>query len=209
MERRIRTGLILVFMGILSAGPSMAGGGPFGIDGTVSKDTGGIFQREYRDGLYISMGALLLAGGLIEGGETRLGRTCWQAIDSAVISTVSTKAMKLIFSRKRPDETDDPDEFFKGRPHESFPSLQTSWATSIVTPFVLEFHSQYPLIYALELIPAYVMVARVKARRHWQSDVIAGFFLGTLSGIAAHGQKQPIILRILPGGLTVGLRKNF
>ena len=54
--------------------------------------------------------------------------------------------------------------------------------SAIITPLVLEYRHDHPAIYALELLPLYDAVARVKVHGHWQSDVVAGFALGTAAG---------------------------
>ena len=81
--------------------------------------------------------------------------------------------------------------------------------SAIVTPFVLEYGHDYPGVYALELLPVYDAIARVKVQAHWQTDVLAGFALGTLTGYYAHSRDIPLILGVLPKGFTVGIRKSF
>ena len=44
----------------------------------------------------------------------------------------------------------------------------------MVTPFILQYAHDEPWIAALAILPVYEMVARVKAREHWQTDVIVG-----------------------------------
>ncbi len=150
-----------------------------------------------------------LALGLWEGGESRLGKTDWQAVDATVFSVVSTTIMKRVFTCERPSETDDPNKFFQGSSYSSFPSGEVAAVSAIVTPFVLEYRHESPSVYALELLPLYDAVARVKARGHWQSDVIVGFGVGTLAGYYAHNRDQPFILEVLPHGVAIGLRKRW
>lgn len=201
--------VLSVSLFLLCSSVAFAGGGPFGIDSKATLDTNGIFERDYQKALYFTMGAITLGGALWKGGDTRTGRTFWQSIDAWTFSLVSTGTMKILFTRKRPFETDDPDEFFKGDGYDSFPSHEVSLITALITPFVLEYRRDQPLVYLLEVIPAYIMMARVKHQRHWQSDVIAGFAVGTLSGLLAHSLEKPLILRILPQGFMVGLEKKF
>ncbi|MGA9031353.1 MAG: hypothetical protein WB402_02385 [Sulfuricaulis sp.] len=52
-------------------------------------------------------------------------------------------------------------------------------------------------------------VARVKARGHWQSDVIVGFGVGTMAGYYAHNRKQSFFLELLSHGVAIGLRKRW
>jgi membrane-associated phospholipid phosphatase len=146
---------------------------------------------------------------LWEGGETRIGKTAWQVADSAVITGISTEVLKLAFGRERPSQTDDPNKFFQGTSNQSFPSGEVGQVSAIVTPFVLEYRHDHPSVYALEVLPAYDMVARVKVRGHWQSDVLAGFAIGTTFGYLAHRREMPFILNLLPHGFMVGLRKTW
>jgi hypothetical protein len=81
--------------------------------------------------------------------------------------------------------------------------------TAIVTPFVLEYGHDHPAVYALELLPAYDAIAGVKIHAHWQTDVLAGFALGTGTGYLAHTRDSPVILGVLPHGFTVGIHAQF
>ena len=64
----------------------------------------------------------------------------------------------------------------------SFPSGEVAEISGIVTPYVLEYGNDHPAVYALEVLPVYDAIARVRVQAHWQTDVIAGFALGTASG---------------------------
>ena len=81
--------------------------------------------------------------------------------------------------------------------------------SAIVTPFVLEYGHDNPAVYALELLPLYDAIARVKVQSHWQTDVLAGFALGAVTGYYAHSRENPLILGVLPKGFVVGLHKQF
>ena len=117
--------------------------------------------------------------------------------------------MKHIFTRARPDQSSDPNLWFQGRGHYSFPSGEVTAVTAIVTPFVFEYGDDHPGVYALELLPVYDAIARVKVQAHWQTDVLAGIALGTLTGYYAHSRDSPLILGVLPKGFSIGLRKQF
>ena len=198
------SGLCLFFL-LLCTGLSCAGG----IDHTVTYDNSGIWKRSNQQALVYTLIGGEIAGALWEGGETRLGKTFWQAIDSSAVGAVSSEAMKHIFTRSRPDQSSDPNLWFQGSNHYSFPSGEVTAVTAIVTPFVLEYGHDYPAAYALELLPAYIATARVKVQAHWQTDVLAGFALGTLTGYLAHTRDSPVILGVLPHGFMVGLRAQF
>jgi hypothetical protein len=49
----------------------------------------------------------------------------------------------------------------------------------------------------------------MKVGGHRQTDVLAGFALGTMAGHLAHKQDSPWILRSLPGGFEAGLKVRF
>lgn len=186
-----------------------AAGGPFGIDQRLNHDDSGIWNRRNQLSVQYVAGLVVVAGALWEGDQTRLGRTYWQSVDSVVLGTSSAALLKLVFSRARPAQADNPNAWFEGRGHNSFPSGEVAAITSAVTPFVLEYGAEYPAVYALELLPAYVAIARVKVQAHWQSDVIAAFALGTAVGYYSHSRKSSLSVGVLPGGLTVGWGTRF
>jgi hypothetical protein len=198
--------LIASFIALLPT-TTAAGGGPLGIDHRLSQSDTGIWKRNNQNALqYLGIvGDLGFA--LWEGGDTRLGKTAWQSVDSTTLSALVANAAKPVFGRQRPTQTDDPNQWFKGGG--SFPSGEVSTITGIVTPYVLEYQHDYPAVWALELLPAYDAVARMKSRGHWQTDVLAGFAIGTGSGYLAHSRDNPFILGFLPGGFTVGFKKQF
>ena len=125
-------------------------------------------------------------------------------------STTATAAgLKLAFSRARPTQTDDPNRWFQGHGHNSFPSGEVMEITTAVTPFILEYGGDYPAVYALELLPLYDAVARVKVRAHWQSDVLASFLIGTAIGAYTHSRVSSLSVGVLPRGVTIGWKKSF
>ncbi len=188
---------------------AVAGGGPLGIDHQLSYDDSGIWARKYQVGLLGLMIVGEVGGGILEGGETRIGKTLWQSIDSSALAGISAQGLKYAFTRARPTQTDDPNQWFQGGSHYSFPSGEVAAVSAIVTPFVLEYRHDYPAVYALELLPIYDGIARMKVQAHWQTDVLAGFALGGLTGYYAHNRDSPFILGVLPHGFTIGLRKQF
>lgn len=189
--------------------PAAAGGGLLGIDHRLAYDDSGIWRRSNQIFVQDATALVVIAGALWEGDGSRLGHTFWQGVDSAVIGTLSANLMKPVFSRERPRETDNPDQWFQGHGHASFPSGEVALVSSAVTPFILEYREEHPAVYALELLPLYDAVARVKVRGHWQSDVLASFALGSAIGYYAHERPSPVFVGILPRGVTVGLRLRF
>lgn len=188
---------------------ALAGGGPLGIDHKLNYDDSGIWARKYQVGLLGLMVVGEVGGAILEGGETRLGKTLWQAIDSSALAGISAQGLKYAFTRARPIQSNDPNQWFQGGSHYSFPSAEVAAVSAIVTPFVLEYREDHPAVYALELLPIYDGIARMKVQAHWQTDVLAGFALGGLTGYYAHNRDSPFILGVLPHGFTIGVRKQF
>jgi membrane-associated phospholipid phosphatase len=190
-------------------GRAIAGGGLLGIDHVVTPDDKGIWKRSTESAILNVLIGGEIAGAVWEGGETTLGKTFWQAIDSSAIGAVSSEALKHVFTRSRPTQSNDPNEWFQGSHHYSFPSGEVTTATAIVTPFMLEYGREYPAIYALGVLPAYIGIARINAQAHWQTDILGGAALGVATGYFAHTRDNPLILGVLPHGFMVGLRKQF
>ncbi len=188
---------------------AFAGGGPLGIDHRWNYDDSGIWSRSVQNDLVYGLIAVEALGALYEGGDSRLGKTFWTSIDASAAGALSSLALKEVFTRVRPSETDNPNQWFKGHGNQSFPSGEVTLVTSVITPFVLEYGHDHPLVYALELLPAYDAIARMKSRGHWQTDVLAGFALGTAVGVLAHSRDHPFLLSVLPDGFAVGFKKRF
>jgi membrane-associated phospholipid phosphatase len=200
----------VLLVGLCKAPDACAGGGPLGIDYRLGYQNSGIWARSNQNALIAVLLAGEVGGALWEGGEDRIGRTLWQSVDASVVGGVSSTVLKYVFSRERPSATSDPNQWFKGHGNQSFPSGEVTLVSSVVTPFVLEYRKEYPAIYALELLPVYDAIARMKVRGHWQSDVIAGFALGTAAGYFAHARSgTPVVLSFMPHGIYVGLKKQF
>ena len=180
-----------------------------GIDHVVAFDQDGIWKRSNQQALVYGLVGGEIVGALWLGGEDRLGRTFWQAIDSSALGAVTAEAMKHVFTRSRPEQTSDPHEWFQGSGHYSFPSGEVTTVTSIVAPFMFEYGRDHPAVYALALLPAYDAVARVKSQAHWQTDVLASVALGTATAYLAHEREHPFILGVLPHGFMVGIRAQF
>lgn len=73
----------------------------------------------------------------------------------------------------------------------------------------MSYHADHPWVWGLEALPLYDGVARLKSQAHWQSDVIAGWLIGTGIGYGVTRLKVPLTVSVLPGGVTVGLQKRF
>jgi membrane-associated phospholipid phosphatase len=207
--RRARAPALLVGAALLASSASAAAGGPFGIDHRLAYDDRGIWRRNTQLVLLDSMIAGEIGCGLWEGGRTRVGKTCWQAIDASLIAGISATALKYVFTRARPIQRNDPNAWFQGGSHYSFPSGEVAGVTSIVTPFIFEYRDQYPGVWSLEALPLYDAIARMKVQAHWQTDVLAGFALGTAAGYYAHHRDNPLVLSVMPHAVFVGLRRAW
>jgi hypothetical protein len=80
---------------------------------------------------------------------------------------------------------------------------------SFVTPIILHYAHDEPWIWALEVLPLYDALARLKHQDHWQSDTIAGWALGSGVGYWAAQRETPVMVQILPRGLTIGFSRHF
>ena len=205
----VRLSLLLALL--LRVPTSVAGGGLFGIDHELTYDNSGIWRRSNQEVLEYGLIGGEVVGAIWEGGETRFGRTLWQSVDASAASGVVALAMKYAFSRVRPiDSNNDPNLWFKGHGNQSFPSGEVTAVSSIITPLVLEYGPEHPLTYALEVLPVYDGIARMKVQAHWQSDVLAGFALGTGTGWLIHrNPNSPFILRVMPHEIYVGIGTRF
>ena len=126
-----------------------------------------------------------------------------------MLAAAAARVAKEVFTRARPAQTDDPNKWFRGKGHYSFPSGEVSFVSAAVAPFVFEYRADHPLVYALELLPLYDGVARMKSHAHWQTDVLAGFALGTAAGYYAHNRSSPFFLEYMPHAFEVGLKKRW
>lgn len=199
---------VLGLSAALAPQPARAGG-PLGIDSELSLDQNGIWQRKYSIALEDGVIALEAAGALWLGDDSKLGNTFWQTIDASVISGAGAEVLKYSFSRARPSQGNDPNKWFQGSCCQSFPSGEVTLQASFVTPFIVNYQKDHPWIWALEILPVYDGLARMKAQQHWQSDVLAGWVLGSAVGYWSTTRKVPLSVEILPHGVTIGLSKRF
>jgi membrane-associated phospholipid phosphatase len=188
---------------------AVAGDGPLGIDHELSLDENGIWARKYQTSLEYGVIAVEISGAFWLGNDNELGHTMWQTLDSSIISGIASDILKRTVGRARPDQGNNPNAWFKGSCCESFPSGEVTLQASFVTPLIANYARENPWIWGLEVLPVYDAVARLKSQAHWQTDVIAGWALGTGVGYWTTTWKTPLTVRLLPGGLSVGLSKRF
>lgn len=179
------------------------------IDHEVSYDSSGIWNPSVYRGIVGGLTLAEIGGAVWEGSEARFGKTMWQGIDSQLIAAASAQAAKYVFSRARPNQGNDPCLWFQGTGHQSFPSGEAAFAAALVTPYVLEYGAESPAVYASLLLPLYVGAGRIKNQDHWQTDVLAGWAVGGLSGWFSHSLETPIMIQLLPHGVELGLKVRF
>ncbi len=199
----------LALLCVFAWGSALAAGGPLGIDHELPLDDSGVWARKYQTGLEVGVIAVEVGGALWLGNDDALGHAFWQTLDSTAISGIAAQALKYTFGRARPIQGGDPNRWFRGRGYQSFPSGEVTLQASFVTPLILDFASSDPWIWSLELLPLYDSVARLKSRAHWQTDVIAGWMLGSGVGYWTTTFKTPLTVQVLPGGLSIGISKRF
>ena len=173
MRRLLCYGLLLM-CGALASWHARAG-----IDHEWALDERGIWSRSYQVDLENGVIVAEIAGALWFGNDTELGHTFWQTIDASIISGAAATILKRTTGRGRPDQGNDPNRWFRGSCCESFPSGEVTLQASFVTPFIVNYARENPWVWGLEVLPLYDAVARLKSRAHWQTDVIAGWMLGS------------------------------
>ncbi len=199
----------LVLAAALVARVAWAGGGPLGIDHEWSVDQSGIWGRQYQQALATGVMVFEAGGALWLGNDDKLGHSLWQSIDSTIISGVSAQLLKRAFSRARPYQGSDPNLWFQGSCCESFPSGEVTLQAAFVTPLIISYHRETVWIWALELLPLYDGIARLKSQAHWQTDVLAGWALGSGVGYWAAQRDIPLSVQVLPHGVSIGISKRF
>jgi membrane-associated phospholipid phosphatase len=139
---------------------------------------------------------ILIASSLVtatvKGSDNRFGKTVWQSLDSLVMSGITTEALKNIFGRVRPRNTDVDIWFQDG--HKSFPSGHVTAVASLVTPYILEYQEDSAWVHLLWLLPIQQMIGRYEDKAHYITDVSVGFLVGTVSGYYAHEFDTPLLL---------------
>ena len=179
------------------------------VDHVVTYDASGVWKANVYRGIVGGLTVAQIGGAVWEGSETRFGKTMWQGIDAEISAGASAQVGKYVFTRARPNDGGNPCLWFQGSSNHSFPSGEASVAAALVTPYVIEYGNEHPATYALLLLPLYVGAARIKNQAHWQTDVLAGWAVGALSGWFAHSLETPITIRLLPDGVEVGLKIRF
>lgn len=106
------------------------------------------------------------------------------AIQSALFSAITTRALKMTFNRARPYKELGPHEFFNTESkNHSFPSGHTTWAFSIASVFSYRYKETKWVPFVSYGLAALGGFERMYDRKHWTSDVLLGATIGTVTGL--------------------------
>jgi undecaprenyl-diphosphatase len=205
---RFRSGLMIPLLA-LAAAAGVHAADVWQLDRYDEREDRGIFSRSNQKRIDALAITAVVGLSLWEGTDTRLGRTAWQATDAALMSAAATETAKRLFRRPRPADNHDPSIWFAGSRNRSFPSGEVAMMAAFVTPFIREYHHDYPAAWALAVLPAYMADARMASQGHWLTDVLAGAAIGTAAGLYATHRDVPLVLSVTRHGGFVGLRKQF
>jgi len=193
----------------LGCNAALAAGGPLGIDHELALDQSGIWSRRNQTALEYGVIAFEVAGALWLGNDDALGHTLWQTVDASAVSALGATGLKVVFGRSRPSAGNGPDRWFQHAGNRSFPSGEVALQASFVTPIIAHYAQRNPWVWALEALPLYDGIARMKSQSHWQTDVLAGWAIGTAAGYWATRRDIPFTVQVLPRGLSIGYSKTF
>jgi membrane-associated phospholipid phosphatase len=106
----------------------------------------------------------------------------WAMAEAAGLSGVSAYALKYAFRREGPDDTSNPNQWFKGSGG-SFPSFHSTASFAVGTVLAESGSDDYRWLrrllgYGLGVATSY---ERLKHNAHWLSDTVAGAALGSAS----------------------------
>lgn len=196
-----------LFAALIAGAAAHNGAMAQGFDHRLPYDNSRIYKLQ--DAVPLALGVISVGGALYEGSETRLGNTLWQSSEAMLFSGVLAGGIKMATRRQRPTKTDNPNQWFSDSGNDSFPSGHVTLTAAAVTPMIMAYKGDHPWVWALALLPAYEMVARVKTQQHWQSDVVVGAALGAAVGMYEYGHEKPWMVSLIPGGVFVGYHANL
>ena len=144
------------------------------------------------------------------------GACCWEMTMSwahvvasggfTAVSSLTAEVLKLSFGRAYGTRAAIPTNGSRvaaATASERRVTLQAS-----VTPFIANY-ARLSLDLVAGAAPPCDAIARLKSQEHWQTDVIAGWVLGTAVGYWATTRSTPLSVQILPRGLSVGYYTRF
>jgi hypothetical protein len=149
-------------------------------------------------------GLALVSGDWLYAHGSRQGDVAFAALEASTTAVVTGELLKLSIDRNRPDANGPGGQSSTGstRSESSFPSLHTTLAWALVTPYAQEYDA--PWLYGLA---ATVNLGRVASRDHWFSDTVAGAMIGYAWGDFFHHRLDNV--RVAVGPRTVYLQMAF
>jgi undecaprenyl-diphosphatase len=139
----------------------------------------------------------------------------WAMVEAAALSGVTSYGLKYAIGRETPEQTSDPNAWFKGGA--SFPSTHATVAFAVGTVLAESGNDDYRwprriLGYGLGIFTSY---ERLKHNAHWLSDTAAGAALGIPSALFVMDRRYGTIgqarlaLVPIPGGAMVTYRVSM
>jgi membrane-associated phospholipid phosphatase len=131
------------------------------------------------------------------------------ATEAVVLASVASQVIRGPIGRARPYATNDTNQYdFKfmggfrkgetGFRRRAFPSIHTSSGMAVATVLTMELNRRHPaatpfvapLLFVAGALPGLV---RIQLDQHWASDVVAGAFMGVLSGykVVSYSHSHP------------------
>jgi membrane-associated phospholipid phosphatase len=141
-----------------------------------------INSKDVQDGLptLAVLGLTWAYAGLVDDSNGR--REAWAMFEAAGLGGVTAFGLKYIVARQRPDQTSNPNQWFKSGGN-SFPSFHATAAFAVGTVLAESGNDEYRWLrrllgYGLGAGTSY---ERLKHNAHWLSDTVAGAALGAAS----------------------------
>jgi len=140
----------------------------------------------------------------------------WTMLEAAGLGSVTAYALKFAVGRQGPDQTDSPNQWFKGG-SASFPSWHSTAAFAVGGVLPESGNDDYRWVrrllgYGLGAATSY---ERLKHDAHWLSDTVAGAALGIASARFAmnrrehHDELAGFSVEPVPGGVLLAYRLSL
>jgi membrane-associated phospholipid phosphatase len=137
-------------------------------------------------------------------------------VEAAALSAVTAYALKYAVAREGPDQTSNPNQWFKGH-GDTFPSFHSTAAFAVGTVLAESGNDEYRWLrrvlgYGLGVVTSY---ERLKHNAHWFSDTVAGAALGGATANFTmhrrHAVEEQSTLSVVPvdGGAMLTYRLNL
>ena len=147
-------------------------------------------------------------------GDSDGRREAWMMLEAAGLGSVTAYGLKFLAGREGPEDSADPNEWFKEGSGKSVPSWHATAAFAVGTVLAESGNDEYRWLrrllgYGLGAGTDYL---RLKHNAHWFSDVVAGSALGAASArFAMHRSERAtdrvrFMLLPVPGGAVLSCR---